>query len=156
MLNMSVHPDLPALVALLSTSHTNVGAAGERIAHIALASAGYTVKAVRPGEKRGDLRVVTSDGEILRVEVKTARVSSDDRYHFCLRKGKHTDQNHADILLLLCVEASGNMIPFALPVRALAVPKTATIPRKVRSYAGKLAKYRQRLETLNLSFVALG
>lgn len=156
MLNLNVHPDLPSLVALLSTSHTNVGAAGEKIAAIALQKAGYTVQAMRPGDKAGDLRVITGDGEILRVEVKTARQTAGYGWKFMLQKGTKTDHHHADILLLLCVEASGNVIPFVCPVAALANVKQCTVCKNIRQYSGKLAKYRQRLETLSLEFAALG
>lgn len=155
MLNMHAHSELPMLIGMLATSHTNAGAAGERLVGIALELKGYKVQPNKMGTHCGDLRAISPDGEILRVEVKTARPTAEG-YRFCLRRKGKTDFRHADIVVLLCVEPSGQVVPFVMPSRALASKTSIGINKKVREYSGRWATFRQRLESIDLQFQAIG
>jgi hypothetical protein len=139
---------LPGLeMALSEENRRGIGALGERLAAHLLERAGYLVSHTRPGERRGDLRVVDqTTGEIVRVEVKTARRSQDKKWRFTLRKRGHTDHRQSDIVILLAVMPSGRAIPFVVPVHVLRHQNQAVITSHPETYGGKLAVYRQRGE----------
>lgn len=142
----------PELIAHLSTTRVSVGFAGELLASRALESAGYHV---RIDHRDGDLTVIVSTGEIVAVEVKTARYGKDGCYRFTLQKhwqGRQcADHRNADVVILLCVSRTGHTIPFVVPVSVLgdrrAVAITSRFPTK---YAGWLAPYRQVLTRMAL------
>lgn len=145
------NPALPGLIASLSNpSHTAIGAIGEQLVYHALTSAGNIVSAVHPREQRGDLRVITPHGEVLRVEVKTARRASDNKWHFTLRKKGKTDHTHSDVVILLCVTLTGYCVPFVIPTKRLIHQQQACITSDPYRYTGKFASYRQRLTNLML------
>jgi Holliday junction resolvase-like predicted endonuclease len=130
----------------------SVGLYGEGLALLALRRAGYIVSQAHVGERRGDLIIIDSKtGEITtRIEVKTARLSKDGRYHFCLRRQLPdrlcTSADHADVLLLLACEAhsiSAYVIPTAL------IPGLTCIAMTSR-YGGKYAQFRQAIHDLTL------
>lgn len=143
----------PDLTAHLSTTRVSVGFAGELLASRALQANGYHV---RLSHERGDLSVILpSTGEVVAVEVKTARYGKDGTYRFTLYKhwqGRQcADHRNADIVILLCVSRTGHAIPFVVPVpivgdrRVVAI--TSRFPTK---YAGWLTPFRQTLGSLRL------
>ena len=141
---MTYQPSLFDLEGRLSDkSHTAVGALGERTAWLLLERAGYIVS--RPAQKRrGDLRVLDrSTGQVVYVECKTARRCKDGKWRFTLLKKDHADHRDADYVLLLPVLASGQVVPFLIPVDTLANQRQAVITSDPRSYQGKLAAYRR-------------
>lgn len=150
MMLFGAHPELPGLINHLSHSHVQVGAAGERLSYILLEQQGYVVSNVHPGECRGDLRVITKHGEIMKVEVKTARAGKDGRWHFNLRVDGHSDHRHSDIVILLCVLPSGYVVPFVVPVPAVAGIKQVNISSNPEQYKGKFSRYRQLVSALSL------
>lgn len=137
---------LPGLeMALSEENRRGIGALGERLAAHLLEKAGYRVSYTRPGEKRGDLRVIDqTTGEIIRVEVKTARRGKDRKWRFTLRKRRHTDHRRADVVILLAVLKSGRAIPFVVPVDVIRHRHAVAITSHPEDYSGKLAVYRQR------------
>lgn len=148
---IGVQLSLPEITSLLSTSHTAIGNLGEAWLAQKLQQRGYLVTI---SHERGDLSVITPDGEILYVEVKTARPATDGGYRFTLYKqsksGKvKADYRKADIVALLCVTPSGAIVPFIVPVAALR-STCAGITSNPRTYRGKLAQFRQNPSRLSI------
>ena len=149
------NPALPGLLNSLAHPKSRaIGSLGEQLCYHLLASRGYLPSNVHPKEHRGDLRVVTSSGEILRVEVKTARRASDGRYHFTLRKAGHTDHSDSDVIILLCAMKTGYVVPFVVPTRVVVRQNAIVISRDPYTYAGKFARYRQKMHLLNLEVLS--
>lgn len=136
-------------MTLLDCSHNELGERGELTAKILFRKAGYYVE--KASERCGDLRVTcTSTGQTWRVEVKTARRAKDYKWRFTLWKEGHTDHRYSDIVLLLAVTATGDVVPFVVPIAVLKDQNQAVISSEPHYYAGKLAAYRQ-LDTLALA-----
>ena len=149
------HPSLPGLIRNLSNpSARALGALGEQLVYLLLEQNGYTVSAVHPGEKRGDLRVVTPSGEIMRVEVKTSRRAPDGKWRFRLYKPGHTDHKHSDVVILLCIARTGYSVPFVIPTDVLRYQTNAVISSNPYVYAGKFAPYRQKMHALKVEVQA--
>lgn len=145
------NPQLPGLFYNLAHPKSQaIGTLGEHLCYHLLTARNYTVSNAHPSQHRGDLRVVTRSGEILRVEVKTARRATDGRWHFTLRKAGHTDHSNSDVIVLLCAMKTGYVVPFVLPTRAVARQNAVVISSDPYTYAGKYARYRQKMHLLNL------
>lgn len=137
---------LPGLQILLSDQkRTAFGTLGEKWAALELERAGYSVGFAKINQKRGDLRVVNPiTGEIIRVEIKTARQGRCGRWQFNLVKNHHTSIKHADVVILLAVLKSGRPVHFIIPVQQISNTKKITIPSHPESYAGRYAVFRRR------------
>ena len=144
------HPELVPLFAAFSGCHNHVGAAGEALAAWMFERAGYRATRTDARSKAGDLKLVTPDGEIKRVEVKTARRDRTGAYQFCLRKGTKTDVAHSEFVVLLCVEPGGNVVPFVVPTEVLGQRKQLKLTGSLRCREGMCRCYRQRGEALVL------
>lgn len=144
---------LPGLqIALADRGRNAVGALGEKWTRLMLEKSGYVVKSERKGQQRGDLRVICrSTGEIFQVEVKTARRCKDRKWRFLLWKKDKQSHLHADVVILLTVTEAGYVVPFIVPVAALADQHQAVITSHPFEYRGKLATYRQTAQSLNLA-----
>src|SRR3972149_4905962 len=120
---------LPTMQMYLSDSKRKaVGTMGEITIARMLECSGYDVSFTHPGEKRGDICAVSrSTGEIMRIEVKTARRATDGKYRFTLFKKGHTDYRDSDVVILLPVLKSGRVVPFVLPVERLGKRSTVLI-----------------------------
>jgi len=99
--------------------------------------------------KVGDLLAVdTETGWQIKIEIKTAKRGKKGKYQACLRKNDkygQTDVSHADIVLLVCVDAAGGFYPFVIPNRDIGnEQKRLTISSHPMDYGGKYSKYRQR------------
>lgn len=144
---------IPQLKAHMSQSRGAIGMAGELLLARCLEQRGYSVNT---DHRRGDLKVILPSGEILGIEVKTARKNKDGDYHFTLYKHWQgrlcTDARHADIVALLCIMKTGDAVPFILPVTAAGDRKAVAICGYPMSYKGWLAPYRQTLRSLQLEF----
>lgn len=131
------------ILALASRTHREIGAVGERWLKEALERQGYRVAYGHMGSKNGDLAVVdVTTGEVRKIEVKTAREGRDGKWRFTLFKAGHADHRHADMVVLLAVMASGRVVPFVMPVEAVAAQRQAVITSHPERYAGKLARWR--------------
>lgn len=131
--------------ALADRSRRGIGALGEKTAAHLLKQSGYVVSFCQVGQKRGDLRAVsTATGQVHQVEVKTARRGKDGKWRFTLYLAGKTDHRHADVLMLLAVLESGNIITFVVPVAQITDKHHAVITSHPATYAGKLAAYRQQ------------
>jgi alkylation response protein AidB-like acyl-CoA dehydrogenase len=137
---------LPGLqISLSDRSRRAVGALGERLAAALLEKAGYVVSFTQPGQQRGDLVAIQpGTGEMIFVEVKTARRGRDGKWRFTLRKRGCTDHRHADVVILLAVLKSGRPVPFVVPVDTLRHKNHAVITSHPEAYNGRLAVYRQQ------------
>lgn len=92
-----------------NTGHNRLGKQGEREIERLLVDAGYKVK---DGYDGCDRTVVNpSTGEMLHIEIKTARKSLKG-YQFCVRKDGHTSVDFSDLVILLCVHDSGRVRSF--------------------------------------------
>ena len=133
-------PGLPT-VALANRNARGIGAAGELTARLMFERAGYQVSTA--AKLHGDLCCIDPDtGEMKHVEVKTARQAKDKKWRFTL-VSKGTNHRHADFVLLLAALKSGRVIPFLIPVEAIANQRQAVICSHPESYSGKLAQFRQ-------------
>lgn len=137
---------LPKLTFYLSDeSRKGIGVMGEVMAAQLLEKAGYAVSFTQHRQKRGDLRVVApKTGEIKRVEVKTARRTTDGKWRFLLWKKGCTDYRHADVVILLAVLKSGRAVPFVIPVDDLGERAQVAITSHPENYSGRWAQYRQK------------
>jgi hypothetical protein len=127
---------------ILKCSRNSLGAIGEVIAARLLESSGYLVNLTHPSERRGDLRVVDRmTGDVIRLEVKTARQNSERRWCFTLYSRGKTDYRNADWVLILAVTACGEFVPYLLPITVLGNRSTLVISAP-ETYAGKWSPYR--------------
>ncbi|MCU0481684.1 MAG: hypothetical protein MUE54_10810 [Anaerolineae bacterium] len=119
-----------------------MGKAGEAYAEKQFMDMGY--KVTYPTEyKQGDLRVVdVTTGEIVRVEVKTARRGQNGRWQVCFRKGKKTDCHHADLVVMQLVLDSGQVIPYFIPSSDIGMLQGTSFSNAT-SPSGKWAGYRR-------------
>lgn len=149
---MNIYNQLPQLMKQMSHPKARaIGALGECVAKLMLQKSGYVVSGAHPKEKRGDLLLVEpTSGKIFSIEVKTARRSSDKRWHFLLFKSGKTDYRHADFVLLLQVLKSGTCVPFLIPVEALGERSQVCIGKPAVDYVGMWAKYRQNSRNIRL------
>src|SRR3954470_192412 len=100
---------LAAILDGLSASNTSIGIFGEQWLATHLEWRGYKV-ATNHKWRRGDLQIFLGNRQSLYVEVKTARISTDGRYHFRLLKNDKygaTDHRRTDFVALLCITARG-------------------------------------------------
>lgn len=141
------------LTSHLARERVYVGAAGELMVTRALEANGYEVLRDRT---RGDLKVTTPDGELIGVEVKTARRNKEKRWKFLLWKQQRQDHRKSDVVILLCVMRTGDVVPFVVPTTVLADQHSAVISSWPYDYAGKLAAYRQRMHELSITFELYG
>jgi hypothetical protein len=126
-----------------------MGMAGEEYAKSQLMRMGYVV--TYPTEKKqGDLRVKDpATGEVVRVEIKTARRGKDG-WQFCLNRWdgtrSKTDCTQTDITILQLVGDSGLVMTYAIPSALLAgIKKTSfrrITPTARNRWAGYLSDYR--------------
>lgn len=127
-------------------NHRALGMLGEYHAREKLREAGYLVEFVT-ARKVGDLRVVNPQtGEIVRVEVKTARSGNDGMWQFCLSRTNKTGSDktncgNADITILQCVVGkAGLVVAYAIPSKILAGMRKINL-RTVGSARSKWSKY---------------
>jgi len=144
-------PPLPAFYDLMTNmSKWQIGSRGEQIAADMLRDQGYTVRRTRRGEP-GDLRATSAVGEVLYVEVKTARQGQDRKWRFGLigRGTACTDYRRSDLLILLAVVNDGEIVPFVIPCANITNKPHAVITSDPRSYRGRLAIYRENWKALH-------
>lgn len=130
----------------VEVTHTALGAFGEYLVARLLAEQGWRQL---EHHKRGDLTMANCDGEIIDVEVKTARRGVNGHWQFCLKKAGHTDCSAADIIVLLAVLDCGKPVPFVIPQSDLTT-KMLSIPKSPTNYSGRYARYRQSIDSLQL------
>lgn len=148
---MNIYDSIPRLQGFLSNPNRHgIGTLGEMVAAKLLEKSGYTVSHTHVGQQRGDLRAVDQDGQVHHIEVKTARRGKDRKWRFLLYKKGCTNFKHADWLILLAVTASGDTVPFVIPVADLSKRSSIIISSNPRDYAGRWSAYRQRQDNLIL------
>lgn len=149
---MNIYNSIPQLQGFLSEPGRNgIGKLGERLAALLLEQNGYIVSHQRVGQRKGDLKVIDPDGQIHRIEVKTARRSKDRKWRFLLYKSGEQDYRNSDYVLLLAVTRSGDTVPFLIPVADLKQPRSIIcISSNPRRYSGKWAAYRQDSSSLQI------
>lgn len=100
--------------------------------------AGYTVEAARGC----DLRAVSPDGEVVRIECKGARRAIDGRWHYTLRKAGHTDINKSDVVFLVQFHPSGVIACYLVPVVFFKDARQTVVGASAHAYTGKLRPFR--------------
>jgi len=148
--------ELSTLSFLMSGDRCSLGRAGEMYAKILFEAHGYLAD-IEHERQLGDLRIVTPAGSILRVEVKTARLSKRDYFEFGLKvktKGGtyRTNCEKCDAVVLLGVNRSGRVEIYVLPAKAAANVSQIKIPSKL-SAKSHWKQYRQYTGNINLSSV---
>lgn len=140
-------PPLPGFEFVIPDIHRRtLGFAGEMTAAQLLTDSGYRVARSRRYE--GDLKAQNPHtGELFRVEVKTAMCCRDRKWRFLLFKRSRfgsTDYRNSDIVLLLAVIESFQVVPFVVPVAALGCNRAQlVITSHPLRYAGWLAAFRR-------------
>lgn len=149
----NIYKRIPTLKGILASPGRNgIGRLGEHLACLLLEKRGYKCSFAQKGSKRGDLRVVDPEtGAVQRVEVKTARKSSDGKWRFLLWKKDKQDYRHADYILLLAVWISGEVTCFTIPVADLGERSQICISSHPLHYTGRWATYRQTPSGLSLN-----
>jgi len=133
------------LSGLTNPSCKKIGMIGELWLADKLRNQGYLVAMGIQGQKKGDLSATDPrSGELIRIEVKTARRGKNGKWKFTLVKTGCTDHRHADVVALLAVMDSGRVVTFIVPVEALAKQRQAVISSHPERYKGKLAQWRKR------------
>lgn len=142
---------LPQLKRHMAQTRIAVGSAGEMMVARALEAQGYRVSI--PHE-RGDLTAILTDGQILSIEVKTARKGKDGKYRFTLIKywqGRTcTDHRNTDLVILVCILKTGDAVPFVIPTATIGNRRALAISSYPTDYTGWLAPFRQSLNSINL------
>jgi hypothetical protein len=131
----------------LAVQRVHVGAIGEQVVANALERRGYLIQG---WHERGDLTVLTPDGEYLYVEIKTARKGKDGKWRFTLRKKGSQDHSKSDIVILLCVMKAGDAVPFVIPTEQLLSQNQAVITSYPHLYQGKFTAFKQSLKYIKL------
>lgn len=91
-------------------------------------------------ESQADVSAVSPEtGEIVKIEVKTARRGKDGKFRATTYKRGHTDHNKADIVVLICQHTE--LTFFVIPSQA--VKNHIAITSNPRTYEGKWSKYRR-------------
>lgn len=145
---IGIQTPLPGLFNQFTQNRVALGTAGEGIIAHYLQKSGYEVST---NHTPADLCVFLKNGSVVYVEVKTARFHFP-RWQFCLYRHNYTDHRKAHIIILLCASKAGYGIPFVMPVSAVSSIKQIQISSaNPREYRGKYAKYRQTLQSLDLS-----
>lgn len=120
----------------------NIGTWGKLTVYQRLEKAGWLVSFCHC-EKRGDLRATNPlTGEVLYIEVKTARQGRDKKWRFTLVKDGCTDYRDSDKVVLLAVLKSGDVVPFIIPVSEIPSRRQICITSHPASYTGWAASYR--------------
>lgn len=126
------------------TTNFDLGNAGERLAIAMLQEAGFIAKKIL-NEKQGDIvATCPKTGEIFHIEVKTATKSQDsNRWQFCLKRAKKTDNRHADYILFLAIDKN-DVFSYLVPSEFFEEQKQFTITSHPVNYRGKIAAFRNR------------
>lgn len=134
----------------LSTNTPATGYLGELL--VAEMLQGSRWKVYRPrARKAGDLWVTdTLTGEVLKVEIKTSTTGWNGRFQFCLRKPGHTTIDHADVVILLCIDGD-DIYPYVIPAAFFEKRVKAAISSHPDKYGGRWATFRQAPDKLNLA-----
>ncbi|MCL4251808.1 MAG: hypothetical protein KJ065_26885 [Anaerolineae bacterium] len=142
---------IPQMTAYLSEpNRRGIGRIGEELVYRKLRDANLQVSFAHHGEQRGDLIARTLQGEVIRVEVKTARRNCARKWCFTLEKNGHTSITHSDVLILLCITASGDFVPFVIPVSDVIGRRHIVITSEPEYYSGRFARYRQHRNSVDL------
>lgn len=132
----------------------SVGLYGEQIVAAALREQGYQVEHFRRGTKRGDLVATDPEtGEVITIEVKTSRRGASGFYQWTLfKRDKYGATNHrySDIVVLLAALKTGRVVPFVIPVNAIRNLHSIKFRTHPQDYAGRYARYRQKIHNLDL------
>lgn len=148
--------ELSSLAYLMSGDRVTLGRTGEVYARILFEAHGYLAD-IDHARKRGDLKVTTPSGTIMRVEVKAARVGKDGYYQFCLtRRTKSgrikTSCAECDAVVLLGIAASGRVEIYVLPAIAAQHLSIIKIPANL-SAKTRWKQYRQHVGSVNLNAI---
>ena len=131
-----------------TASSYHLGILGELIAVDWLTNTGYLVERARGCDLvAGD----TVSKTVYKVEVKTARMSTDGTYQFCLFKRDHTDHKLSEFVVMLCICPDGYIVAFVVPVAVLLMISKVTIPTDPRTYRGRFARYSNLPGTISLN-----
>lgn len=131
------------------TSRIALGVWGEKYATRRLRKLTTIARAIVHYKRyAGDIQAITSNGDILRIEVKTATLAVDGKFHATLKKEGHTDCIGAQFVILLCVVDTQLVIPFIIPTIALGNRRAIAITRNPMSYNGQWSKYRDKWEII--------
>ena len=125
-------------------SHHVLGAWGESVVISLFGSSFIASKETR--HFRADVKLISPyTGNIISIEVKTARKGKDGRYKFNLRKNKHTDL-HGDFVILQAISNTGNITQYIIPSALLSGKRQAFV---TDNYNGQYAKYRNARFLIN-------
>lgn len=138
----------PSLIDFLcfnsrQSAHYDIGFYGEKVAQALFQDAGF--KAWKPNSCHGvDLHVVDKKtGELVTVEVKTARMSERLKsWQFCLNKPKNCSSCNSAYVLLILIAEKG-IFTYLIPSSFFGKTKSFTISHPDK-YRGKIAAFRNR------------
>lgn len=148
--------ELSTLSYLMCGDRVTLGRTGELYAKILLEAHGYLAD-IDHERKRGDLKVWSPAGTILRVEVKAARLSKDGSYQFCMNRKTKTGRvktscGDCDAVILLGITKAGRVEIYVLPAKAAQNYKIIKIRPKLKG-KNRWAQYRQQCGNVNLNEV---
>lgn len=127
-------------------SNTALGDYGEQIAATLLRRLGYKVRIHRHAGY--DLTATNRlTGQVFKIEVKTARKHSDNKWRFTAIKNGHTHSKHSDIIICLQFEY-GCFTPYIIPVSDVANKPSICITSSAVKYAGKYRQYQSNWSIL--------
>lgn len=146
--------ELSMLSSLMRGTRSTLGRIGEMFVVVALEANGYLADLDhQPGA--GDIRASCPDGQIKRVEVKTARLDKRGCFQFILKKRYpngtfKTDCSNCDIVICLCVFPSGRVEIYTIPGNEVRNITKLQIPSKIAHSKSNWLKYHQSVHRLNL------
>ena len=127
------------------------GRRGEHVAAYLLEQTGRYDVAITDKYHNGDLLAIDHEsGEMIVVEVKTARRGNDGKWRFTLWKKGSQNHRHSDVVLLMAVLKSGRCVPFVIPVHDVRDRTFIAITSHPENYGGRWSQYRQHTHALTL------
>lgn len=133
-----------------STNTPATGYLGELLVAEMLKGTRWTVHRPRV-RKAGDLWITdTLTGEVLKIEVKTSTTGWQGHFQFCLRKPGHTTIDHADVVILLCIDGD-DIYPYVIPAKFFEQRMKAAISSHPDKYSGRWTTFLQQADALNLA-----
>ena len=126
-----------------------MGSLGEQVVKEQLEANGAIVRYSAKGEHMGDLTVLNSStGELISIEVKTAKLSKDRKYRFTLRKDGSQDCSGVDYVVLLVVLKTGFAVPYVIPGERLEGKRQACITSHPDTYSGQYSSFKCSIESI--------
>lgn len=113
---------------------------------------GFIARHTAQRKHQGDVTITdTSTGEIIRIELKAARPSTDGNWHFCMRKKGKTSAYHSDFVVMLAVDDYHKIYRYIVPIGLFNKTSHVKLSSHPTRYKGKFAPFLVRDDAIDLN-----